>query len=491
MQAIEAECKRSNLEVIDTLTELDRGGGDNTRPLWNQAIERVEHGEAQGLVVWNLSRFSRSLSDGAKAIERIEAAGGELYSASGEAGDNSPTGRLTRNIFLAIAQMERERAAASFDSAKASAVARGIHVASYVPFGYVRNPETRRYEVDETTAPIVVGMFERRAKGRSWASIARWVTEQGYPSNPQTIVTRVSNRAYVGYAYSGSHENRNAHPAIVSLKLFDEANAVRGTKFRGDGKLTSGMFLLGLVRCDNCGRLLSCVANKSRPRKDGGVPAVTPGYYCKNANCKVKGYANSKVLDTWVIGNLFLWLEGLGAADYEIPASPPEADADDAEKARKNLEVAEYDRARFIGNRELRRLLSDDEYNQELTELTEAVEEAQIAVEMSAPKDELPSIEDIRKLWKVWTSETKREWLGRMVESVTVKPRKAWNQERAKLGRSTRDKYADAAWIVECVHITYSFGVGIGSDNPPGWTPPSDEVLRHAAGDLGHVPRPM
>src|SRR5262249_22243463 len=158
-----------------------------------------------------------------------------------------------------------------------------------------------------------------------------------------TVETRIKNRAYLGYAYSGSHENRHAHPPIVSRKLFDEANRLRGTKFRGDGKLTSGMLLLGLVRCDNCGRLLSCVATQSRARKDGGVPAITPGYYCKNANCKVKGYANAMVLDTWVIGNLFLWLEGLGAADYRIPASAPEADADDADQARKNLEVAEYD----------------------------------------------------------------------------------------------------------------------------------------------------
>jgi site-specific DNA recombinase len=493
VEAIERECRRSNLEIIDTLEELDRSGADNTRPLWNEALRRIESGEAQGLVVWNLARFARSVIDGASAIERIEKAGGELYSASGEAGDNSPTGRLTRTIFLAIAEMERDRAAESFAAAQKNAVARGIHIASTVPFGYIRDPESRSYEIDTAASPIVVGMFERRAKGHSWASITRWVIEQGYSTNPQTTETRIKNRAYLGYAYSGSYENRAAHPAIVSRKLFDEANSVRGTKFRGDGKLTSGMLLLGIVRCDNCGRLLSCVASKSRPRKDGGVSSVTPGYYCKNATCKSKGYANAKTLDTWIVGNLFMWLEGLGAADYRVPKSESE-DANDADQARESLEVAEYDRKKFIGNRELRRLMSDEEYADELAALTETVNEARIALDMSARKSEVPEIEDVRRLWRTWTNETKREWLGRMVETATVKPKGPWvRQDKIQWQRLQEvgkirpgSKYSDARWIVECVHVAYSFGVEIGSTQTG--IRPSDEVLQKAVAGLGHVP---
>ena len=59
-EQIEAVARREGLEVVEVLEELDASGGDNTRPLWNRAIEMVESGEVAGIAVWNLSRFSRS-----------------------------------------------------------------------------------------------------------------------------------------------------------------------------------------------------------------------------------------------------------------------------------------------------------------------------------------------------------------------------------------------------------------------------------------------
>jgi DNA invertase Pin-like site-specific DNA recombinase len=45
-QSIERVCAREGLELVDVVEELDRSGGDASRPLWNSCIERVERGEA-------------------------------------------------------------------------------------------------------------------------------------------------------------------------------------------------------------------------------------------------------------------------------------------------------------------------------------------------------------------------------------------------------------------------------------------------------------
>lgn len=73
-ESIARVCQRERLELVEVLEELDRSGGDAARPLWNQAIERVESGDVGAIVVWNLDRFSRSLVDALGAIDRIEAA---------------------------------------------------------------------------------------------------------------------------------------------------------------------------------------------------------------------------------------------------------------------------------------------------------------------------------------------------------------------------------------------------------------------------------
>jgi site-specific DNA recombinase len=160
-QSIDRVCQRERLELIEVLEELDRSGGDAARPLWNQAIERVERGEIGAIVVWNLDRFSRSLLDALDALDRIERAGGRLYSEEGAAG------KLERSILFAVAEHQRDKIRDNFRRADASAIERGIHIASRVPTGYSRDAKTRRLSPNEF-APVIVGLFERRAKRWGW-----------------------------------------------------------------------------------------------------------------------------------------------------------------------------------------------------------------------------------------------------------------------------------------------------------------------------------
>ena len=52
---------REGLEVAEIIEELDASGGDSKRPGWNRALEMVERGEATAVVVYNISRASRSV----------------------------------------------------------------------------------------------------------------------------------------------------------------------------------------------------------------------------------------------------------------------------------------------------------------------------------------------------------------------------------------------------------------------------------------------
>jgi site-specific DNA recombinase len=238
-ESVERVCAREGLELVDVLEELDRSGGDSARPLWNAALERVERGEVQAFVVWNFSRFSRSAADAELALRRIESAGGRLLSESESFDTSTPEGRFARRTLFSMAEMERERAANSFRRAGASAIERGIHFASRVPFGYTRDPGTRKL-VPDGNAPTVVELFERRAKRQGWFALARWLVERGASpkTNPAAVRWMVRNRAYLGEARSGEFVNRKAHPAIVTRLLFDRANAVHGRAPKKDGSIT-------------------------------------------------------------------------------------------------------------------------------------------------------------------------------------------------------------------------------------------------------------
>jgi hypothetical protein len=88
-EQIQAVARREGLEVVDVIEELDASGGDAARPGWNRAIEMVERGEVGGIAVWNFARFSRSVKDALAALERVEGAGGRVWSATEDFGDGT------------------------------------------------------------------------------------------------------------------------------------------------------------------------------------------------------------------------------------------------------------------------------------------------------------------------------------------------------------------------------------------------------------------
>jgi site-specific DNA recombinase len=286
-ESIERVCARENLEVTDWVEEFDASGGDPTREGWQWAIAEVEGGRARGIVVWNLSRFSRSVKDALSAIERVESAGGRLYSEEGN------LDKLSRTIRFAVAEDERDRAKAAFRSAQINAIQRGIYIASRVPFGYKR-AESRKLVPDPETAPIVIELFERRAKGTSWAQISRWAVETHgrYFSRP-ALRCIIANAAYLGHAHYGDLVNEKAHRPLVSKLLWDKAHAAAGRKPVHTGRSKS-LLLRGIVSCASCGHKMQCGSSKGRRK------VIVSTYQCGNLACTDRAAAVVPYIDEYI-----------------------------------------------------------------------------------------------------------------------------------------------------------------------------------------------
>lgn len=79
-ERIEAWCGLYGARPGEVFEELDESGGRADRPLLLEAIERVELGLSDGIVVARLDRLGRSLTDALGHIERIHLAGGTFVS---------------------------------------------------------------------------------------------------------------------------------------------------------------------------------------------------------------------------------------------------------------------------------------------------------------------------------------------------------------------------------------------------------------------------
>src|SRR5947207_1878889 len=135
-ETIERLAKAKGVELGEIVEEIDVSGGKRIedREL-GRLVERVERGESDGVIVWKLSRFSRSLQDCVNVATRIKAAGGRLLA---DDFDTANTGMANAMLGLlaGLAEDEREARREGWADAKARAIERGVHVSSRVPTGY-------------------------------------------------------------------------------------------------------------------------------------------------------------------------------------------------------------------------------------------------------------------------------------------------------------------------------------------------------------------
>lgn len=236
-----------NIHVLPAELSVSGGKPIEERPSLKAAIEGVESGKYDGIVVAYLSRLTRSRS-GLEIWDRVEAAGGHVHSAAENLDTSTPNGRFVRDIHLANAVREREEHVERFKNRREAATAAGIWQRRQMPLGYSKDPVTRRL-IPNDDAVAVVQAFKDAAGGRSKSAIARDLN-----MTPGGARAMLRNRVYLGELKVGEHVNSAAHPPLVDETLFLSAQS-KGT--RHARKIGEGPALLaGLVRCAGCGHLM-------------------------------------------------------------------------------------------------------------------------------------------------------------------------------------------------------------------------------------------
>ncbi len=118
---------RSGWEVVADFTDR-QSGADDDRPGLQAAIELVEHHRAEVLVVHELDRLGRSVTDLLKNADRISAAGGNLAIRDLNVDTTSPEGRLHFTMMAGLAEYQRRSNVGKVLAGLAAARKKGIRL---------------------------------------------------------------------------------------------------------------------------------------------------------------------------------------------------------------------------------------------------------------------------------------------------------------------------------------------------------------------------
>jgi site-specific DNA recombinase len=133
------------------------------------------------LVVYSLSRVSRSVRDSLAIVERLQKAGADLVSLSENIDTTTASGKLTFQLFISLAEHERnlisERTRAALKHLKSLGKRTGN-----IPYGYsvLADGETLKEQAKEQEAIRV--MWKLRRSGKSYWKIAESLNKNRVPT---------------------------------------------------------------------------------------------------------------------------------------------------------------------------------------------------------------------------------------------------------------------------------------------------------------------
>ena len=137
-------------------------GGTLRRPGLQQLLADIDAGQITMVVVYKIDRLTRSLTDFAKMVERLDAAGCSFVSVTQAFNTSNSMGRLTLNVLLSFAQFEREVTAERIRDKIAASKKKGMWMGGLVPLGYQKGhpPKERELVILPEEAKTVRAIFD-------------------------------------------------------------------------------------------------------------------------------------------------------------------------------------------------------------------------------------------------------------------------------------------------------------------------------------------
>lgn len=231
------------------------------RPAWKRVLERVDAGEVDVIVAYQLDRITRTMLDLERLILSTQDKGVGVVTASGDIDLTTDSGRMVARILAAVARAEVERKGERQRLAERQRVSTGRRRWSHRPFGYIKE-DASHHPVE---APALREVYARITRGQRLADVRDWLHEQeltttaGNPWSVQTLRNLVldpRNRGVI--RYQGKEAGPGDWDPIVTEDEWANAVAVLRSRATGRRATKSDAWLVTVATCGQCqGRIFT------------------------------------------------------------------------------------------------------------------------------------------------------------------------------------------------------------------------------------------
>ena len=303
-----------NLEIKKIYTEAKSAKKPNNRPLFDEMIQRIENGEADGILCWQINRLSRNPIDSGKlswllqqgilksiqTIDRQYLPDDNVILFSVESG--------TANQYILDLKKNVKRG-------QESKLAKGW-LPCFAPQGYLNSRVKEKGEndilKDPERFPLIRKMWDLMLTGNytppqileiannEWGYRTRKTKRSGgNPLSRSGIYRIFTNIFYTGIIEYSGRQYGGKHEPMITLEEYDRVQKLLGRKGRLRPK-THKFAFTGFIRCAECGCLYTAETKTKFIKSTGELRDYTY-YHCthrkKDINCSQRTAIKDKDLE--------------------------------------------------------------------------------------------------------------------------------------------------------------------------------------------------
>ncbi|MGH7195300.1 MAG: recombinase family protein [Candidatus Saccharimonadales bacterium] len=390
----------SDLQIIELPPESASAFKPYNRPIFQQMIERIDAGEAHGIIAWHPDRLSRNEIDAAGITYRLRTQKLLDLKFGSYTFDNSPEGIMMLQMALTHSQYSSSKLSVDVKRGNERKLALGWKP-GWAPTGYLNTPErdkgTKVIIKDEERFGLVRKAWDLILTGNyTVPEIMKIATEDwglrtrktrkigGGPLCRSAWYGIFTNPFYAGLIRHNSETYNGSHRPMITLAEYDRVQAILGRKGKPRPK-THQITYRGPISCGECGCAITAEIKQKYLQTTGETKQYTYYHCTRKRPCSQRGSITEEEIERKTEAALSELTILPEFRDWALEALRENNDQEieDRTAVHKNQTKALLSTQKQLDNltkMRLKELITDEEYITQKEELTGELRSAKESV---------------------------------------------------------------------------------------------------------------
>ena len=283
--------------IKEILTESHSAKSPGKRAVFNKMLDRIERGEANGILCWQINRLSRNPIDSARIQWLLQQ--GVIQSIQTMDGERKPSDNA---VLLSV----ESGVSNQFILDHMKNVRRGLESKlekGWIPcrarLGYLNEPYERTIVPDPERFHLVRKMFDFMLTGNylpskilniannEWGFRSRKTRKQGnQPLSMGSLYKMFHSQFYCGIIEYGGKQYPGKHKPMITIEEYDRIQMLLGSEGRPRPQKHEHAFT-GIIHCNECGCLYTAYTKTKLIKATGKMKSFTY-YRCTRKKVDVK-----------------------------------------------------------------------------------------------------------------------------------------------------------------------------------------------------------